>query len=333
MNKKKYLLIIGYVLLLALGLTTGFLLNKYSNKKDEKTKVELKEDTSVNKSEDKVSSLPEKVEEKEEEQIEENVPVEENKEENSEKEITIPFGASPDPKLTLIRTDERTIKLNKNDVEITTYYYNHPDEKNGVLKEVFFANNLIYNDVLGIGEKSSDVKKIIDNDIKKVKKYSYVFKDVSSKDEYYLIRLFANYDELEETVVIVRDNGDIIFSDMVSQSSYGQYWITTKNIEDVMDREYEVVPCSSGKELEDGNYACVNSYSLYSSNYDNELVSTRLYEFKKDHFYGQVGTTNEEEGTHDVSDYVYYIQNGILKEQFLKTYHEDDDEVMWAGGD
>ena len=343
MNEKTKSIVIVSIVILVLSAFLSFLLFNNADKKTEKKKntaatvVMAPENEEKPKEEEPVVELPKE----DPTPVKPEPPVEEPP---KQEEKPVNKRATLNSKYKILKEDTQKVTLNKNNHEIYTSYYADPAEPKKVRKIVYFDTKLIYYNLLSEVENEGDIIPLINDDIKKVNKYSYIFDDVSNKNEYYLIRLFDDYytyneegdeeDEPSETVIILDETGKFLFYDAVTYSGYGSYWLKVDNKDEVLDRSYYVDECYSPRKMDDGNYACNKKYILYDGTYDTELITPYAYEFLKDHFYGfsYEAIENEDDYDHKVYDRVYYIQQGVLKTKLLNTY-VGDEHFAGAGGD
>ena len=350
MDKKKttHLITIGLIILFLSILVSYLIFN--NNKPKETKKVDKSGTVVMNPPQDEKQPV-------EEEPPKEDVPkppVQEpepepelpQKEEEPKKER-----AKLNVKYKVLKENTQEVTLNDKNHEVFTYYYVDPAKPRQIMKAVYFDTKLIYYGNLTEPEKDGDITPSINEDISKVKKYSYVFKDVSHTTDYYLIRLFTDYYRLDEdkeysdtpyeTVIILDKDGNFLFYNQVTYTGTTEYWLEIDNKEEILDRSYYVGECYLKRKMSDGNYACKNRYVLYDGTYDTELITPYAYEFLTDHFFGYSYEPSENDENDDpkVYDRVYYIQGGVLKTQILNTYEGEgyfqavDDDYSYNVGE
>ncbi len=347
MDKKKtmHLVSVGLVILF-LSILVSYLIFNNSNSKETK-KVNKGGTVVMNPEKEEEPSTPEEPPKEEEPKVE--VPKEEpqpeppKEEEKPKKERAI-----LNEKYKILKEDKQTVTLNEKDYELYSVYYTDPEKPKEIKKAVYYETKLIANGPLYRIEEENEITPYIKEDINKVKKYSYVFNDVSHHIEYYLIRLFTDYYEYDETdeshpynnqpyetVIILDKDGNFLFYEQVTYTGPGDYWLEIDNKDELLDRDYYVGECYEKRKMSDGNYACKNRYVLYDGTYDTELITPYAYEFLSDHFFGLTFDTidsDESDYDHKAYDRIYYIQGGVLKSQLLNTY-EGDQYFQAAGED
>ncbi len=281
--------IILCIIFIALGLGVGFYVGKTMSKGKETTKEETKQETKEEK-----------------------------------KEYVKP---EADSKYKLLKDDLQEVVLNNESYHLLEYYY-EDDDKN-ILKEVYFEDTQIVKENIIAYSKfiTNTTNKEIEKDIEYTNKKIDKINDTKNDDQYLIYYTKSSslwgpepdpWTIYSEEVYIIDKNGKTLFNH-VTYTESGQTFLSLKNEEDVLDRNFFI----DDFETEDGKIE--KRYVVYGGD-DKEEITNSTVEFIDDHFYALNG--DEDCNT---TDSMYEIVNGELKEKVLKTYLASDDQVVEVG--
>lgn len=301
-NKTTVFVILG-LLILAIGICVGVFGTKLFANKDNKAEVkETKKDES-------------------------------NKEDSEEKEEPkgtpeyITIETKDVSNMTLFKKEEKTIQVGDANYTLTYEFYEY---KSDLISEDYYGlygvvslngKNITEDFIYAVHKDNADndIQKII-NDTVHIKSE---LKDKITNDKYlifYYPYTFGN-SPLMLNVVVTNTNGDVYFKKEMNPG-YCFFWVNNKD--EVLDR------ISVEAEPDNYNFKHYNVdpsgyYSLYKDNSSHSFGSLPV-EFKEDHFYA---FDAEREGP---VDYMYVIENGVLKKTLLKDYRGDNSVVDDGAG-
>ncbi len=217
---------------------------------------------------------------------------------------------------TFIKMDEKTIKINKENHKLITYYYYDIEHKEVegiendwylIKKEVYLDNKRIYDlhtfNYLSKDESNLSYTDIVDEDIKLSKP---LVNDYINNNEYVLITEYTN-EHLDSYAILVDSKGNVLRKFQTSIGNTG-LWVDDKDINKNTDGYME------------------HSFNIQNNHNILYVGKNYLYYLAIDKCYGQTEYSED----YFVDEYLIKIENGNLNE--VKTITYDRTKVQGAGG-